>query len=72
MSGARGFLTSFIREDSGQAITEYILLLSVTVIGVGALMRGILAALDRGILTLGSAMERDLKTGRADVSIWKN
>ena len=63
----------FLKEDeSGQAVTEYILLLSVLVVGVSAMTRGILAALDRGILHLGAQLERDLRTGRMRVDLWKN
>lgn len=60
------------RQESGQAITEYLLLLSIVVFGATALIRGIMSAFDQGILTLGGQLEKDLKTGRAKLSVWKN
>ena len=63
---------AFLREQDGQAVIEYILLLSGTVIGAGLLARGILNALDSGILKLGGQLEKDLKTGRAPLSVYQN
>ena len=60
------------RQESGQAITEYLLLLSIVVFGATALIRGIMSAFDQGILSLGGQLEKDLKTGRAKLSVWKN
>ena len=62
----------FLHDESGQAITEYILLLSVCVFGASALGRGILKSLDAGILKLGGQLEKDLKSGRQALSVWKN
>jgi Flp pilus assembly pilin Flp len=64
--------TRFASDESGQAITEYILILSVAVVGASAMARGLLKALDEGILRFGAELEKNLKTGRAPVSIWKN
>ena len=60
------------REESGQATVEYILILSAIVVGCVKFTQVILAILDKGILTLGSQLEKDLKTGRAWLGIWKN
>ena len=71
--GVLGFLKSFlVEEDSGQATVEYILLISFSVTSAVLLARGILSALDQGILKLGSQLEKDLKTGRAPLGIWSN
>lgn len=64
--------SAFARDESGQATVEYILILSAVVTGAVALARVILASLDKGILILGGQLEKDLRTGRADVGIWKN
>jgi hypothetical protein len=75
MGGFRGFsalLRSFCEDESGQATLEYILLLSFTVTGTIALARVIRDTLDKGVLRLGAQLEMDLKTGRADLSAWKN
>lgn len=63
---------AFLREDDGQAVIEYILILSVTVIGAGMLARGILKALDNGVLKLGGQLEKDLKTGKAPLTVYQN
>lgn len=72
---SQGALLLFKRlasDQQGQAITEYILILSACVLGAAALARGILGVLDKGILRLGAQLEKDLKTGRAPVNVWKN
>jgi Flp pilus assembly pilin Flp len=62
----------FLRDEEGQATIEYILLLSITVIGAGLISRTVLNSIDRGLLKLGSQLEKDLKTGRAKVNVWRN
>lgn len=66
------FCITFLRDDQGQSTTEYILLLSVVVVGSTTLLKSIINAIDTGILTLGGQLERDLKTGRAKLATWKN
>ena len=53
-------------------MTEYVLILAVCVVAAGAMTRQLLKVLDNGILRLGGQLEKDLKTGRAGVGIWKN
>jgi len=65
-------LSQFIREEDGQAITEYIILVSVCIVGASTIARGILKVLDQGILKLGGQLEKDLKTGRNPLSGWRN
>lgn len=62
----------FISDESGQGVLEYVLLLSATVFGAGLLARGILSSLDSGILKLGGQLEKDLKTGRAPLTVYQN
>lgn len=62
----------FLDEEDGQAITEYILILSACIFGASTLARGILKALDDGVLRLGGWLEKDLKSGRAPLSAWQN
>src|SRR4051812_43581195 len=69
---ALGFARRFLLEEDGQGVLEYILLLSGTVIGAGLLARGILNSLDSGVLKLGGQLEKDLKTGRAPLSVYQN
>jgi hypothetical protein len=59
-------------DESGQAILEYILILSVVVVGAGLVGRGVLASLDRGVMRLGGQLEKDLRTGRQTLGAWKN
>jgi hypothetical protein len=65
-------LTDFLRDDSGQATLEYILILSAAVLGAAAISRTIISSLDKGILNLGAQLEKDLRTGRVSVDVWKN
>lgn len=62
----------FLSDQEGQAIVEYLLILSVVVAGAGLLSRKLLEAIDTGILKLGGQLEKDLKTGRTPLDIWRN
>ncbi len=68
----KNFLVRFFRDEGGQAVIEYVLVLSATLVGAGMLARGILSALDSGVLKLGGQLEKDLKTGRAPLSVYQN
>ncbi len=59
-------------DERGQGTLEYILILSVTVVGAGKISHEIVKALDKGILSLGGQLEKDLKTGRLPLSVWSN
>jgi len=62
----------FLQNSSGQATTEYILMLTIAVIISLLLTRGILEAVDRSILVFGGNLEKQLKTGRAPVNVYIN
>lgn len=68
----RNFLVRFFRDEDGQAVIEYVLVLSATLVAAGLLARGILNALDSGVLKLGGQLEKDLKTGRAPLTVYQN
>lgn len=59
-------------DDRGQATVEYVLLLSFTVVFVTTLARALIGVMDKGILQFGGVLEKDLKTGRAPLNVWKN
>jgi Flp pilus assembly pilin Flp len=63
---------SFLKDENGQATVEYILLLSITVVGAASFARVIMSSLDRAVLRLGGQLEKDLKSGRAPLSVWEN
>ncbi|MFZ9596495.1 MAG: Flp family type IVb pilin [Bdellovibrionia bacterium] len=65
-------LRILIRSEDGQATTEYILILALSVFGVTQLAKGILSALDSVIGVLGGHLERDLKSGRLGPGAWQN
>ncbi|MDR3607399.1 MAG: hypothetical protein P4M08_08465 [Oligoflexia bacterium] len=65
-------LRAFLGDESGQAITEYLLLLLFTLGGAVLLARGLLSAMNTMILVLGGQLEKDLKTGRASLGTWGN
>lgn len=56
-------LYHLFQDENGQGTVEYLLILSATVVGASALVKSILNTLDRGVLRLGSTLEKDLKTG---------
>jgi Flp pilus assembly pilin Flp len=62
----------FARDDSGQAITEYILLLALIMAALVAIANGMLSLLNTVTLAIGGELEKDLKTGRVPLSAWKN
>ena len=72
LSAVRKAGNKFLDDEEGQAITEYILILSACIFGASTLARGILKALDQGVLKLGGQLEKDLKSGRAPLSAWQN
>lgn len=69
---ALNFFSSLYEDESGQGTLEYILILSVTVLGTSALAKAILSTLDNGIVTFGGALEKDLHTGKAPDGDWTN
>ncbi len=62
----------FFLDEEGQATVEYILILSVTVVGALQFGRALIATLTSGLLTLGGQLERDLKSGRLQLTTWSN
>jgi hypothetical protein len=65
-------LRDLLREEEGQGLTEYVLILSFAIATAVLLARSMRAALDRGVLLFGGELERDLKTGRTQLGAWKN
>lgn len=59
-------------DERGQTTVEYILILTVTIVAVMAVVRIIMRLTDRGMLKLGSQLEKDLKTGRIPVNVWRD
>jgi Flp pilus assembly pilin Flp len=63
----------FVRDESGQAITEYVLIMSLALGGAIAISKGLMSMLDKFTLAFGAQLEKDLKSGRAVSSaIWTN
>ena len=71
-SKLKSFFSVLMLAEEAQGTVEYILILSVVVVGASQLIKLIIQSIDRGILRLGGDLEKDLKTGRAPVSVWKN
>jgi hypothetical protein len=70
--GRKFRLRSQLRDESGQAIIEYILLLSLIFTVSAAFSRRIISALDSSITVFNGTLEKDLRTGRIGVGIWEN
>lgn len=60
------------RNESGQGTIEYILLIAMVAGLAGLLNRAILGSFDTSVLKLGGALEKRLRTGKADVTTWNN
>ena len=58
--------------ESGQAVVEYLLLVSVIIFVSGAFTRRIIDSLDTSIVVFNGALEKDLRTGRPGAGIWEN
>jgi len=58
--------------SAGQATVEYILLLSIVVLGSVFLIKGIVTSLDDAVTVVGGKLEKQLKTGRDPISVWRN
>lgn len=56
--------------NRGQAIVEYILLLSIVLVASSGLFRSIQSFFDRGVPFLGARMESTLKSGRTPTGLW--
>ena len=58
-------------KNLGQALIEYILLLSILVGLSSLIFRTISSTFDRGLPLLGARMEAALKTGRTPNHLWR-
>lgn len=65
-------LSSFLKNESGQATVEYILILGMAILAASGIGRGLMAVMDRGVVGLGGKLEQQLKTGRAPADVWTN
>ncbi len=68
----KNLITNLFQDESGQGMVEYLLILSACVVGASALAKKIIQSLDQAVLRLGGELEKDLKTGRAPLSVWEN
>lgn len=62
----------FLRDERGQATTEYILLLSFIGVFSGVFGRRMLKTITDSILKFNTELEKDLKTGRTPLRAWRN
>ncbi|MBU6376874.1 MAG: hypothetical protein KGQ59_12805 [Bdellovibrionales bacterium] len=63
---------ALIAEESGQALTEYILILAFCAITAGTLSRKLMSFFDKGVLRIAEQLEQDLKSGRSPLGSWVN
>lgn len=63
---------SLVKNKKGQATVEYILVLAFVLFFAGKASKSIIGMLDTGILKVGGRLEKQLKTGRAQLNTWKN
>jgi hypothetical protein len=56
--------------EGGQAILEYILLLSIILVGLGLFLQKISSSFDVMTARRGGALEKQIRTGSAPASLW--
>lgn len=56
--------------EGGQAILEYVLLLSIVLVGLGLFLQKISTGFDAMTAQRGGALEQQIRTGSAPASIW--
>ncbi len=61
-----------LSNQSGQGTLEYMLLLIILVVAGASFTATILRSVDDQILAVGGRLEKQLKTGRANVNSWRN
>lgn len=59
------------KNQSGQAMVEYILLLTIVVVGAGLFLQSLSKAIDQMTAAQGGKLERQIRTGSAPASLWK-
>ena len=57
-------------QESGQAITEYILLLAIVLGMVSLFLSKLTGSFDLATTAMGGKIEKQLRTGKAPASIW--
>jgi hypothetical protein len=68
----RSAINRFMCDESGQGTLEYVLLLTFCIISGSAMFRKLIEIMDSGFQVFGAQLERDLKSGRSPLSVWKN
>ena len=58
--------------EGGQAILEYIILLSIVLVSIAYFLKKLSNGFDNMTANTGGKLERQLRTGSAPPGIWKN
>ncbi|MBU6155016.1 MAG: hypothetical protein KGP28_11995 [Bdellovibrionales bacterium] len=58
-------------KESGQAVVEYIILLSITLGIVVAFARNMTSIFDKGAPKIGGKFERQIRAGAAPAGLWR-
>ena len=58
------------KQESGQALTEYILLLSIILVSMSYFLKAISKTIDEMTARQGGMIERQIRTGSAPASLW--
>lgn len=69
--GSRGSNSTGL-DTQGQGTVEYLLILSFVIFSASQLNKQLIGTIDRLVLRVGAQLEKDLKTGRAPLSVWSN
>lgn len=60
------------RKEDGQAIVEYVLVLTLGLMFAILVSKTIMGSIDGGLGTVGGKLEKQLKTGRISTDVWAN
>ena len=71
-SELRSAIHRFVADEDGQGTLEYVLLLSFCIVTGSAIFRKLIELMDSGFQVFAAQLERDLKSGRSPLSVWKN
>jgi hypothetical protein len=60
------------KNQKGQALLEYVLMLSISIILTGIVYKAALAGVDKMALLMGAKVENQLRTGNVTSPYWRN
>lgn len=63
---------AFANREQGQAVLEYLVVLTTALMFAVGIAKVILNQMDKGVLFFGGKLEKQIKTGRLNPDVWEN